>query len=66
MACLASRQLLSLTLNGTGTGTSGIERILGGGTPDPRMRSAVQGPDATLYVATSNGAGDRIFRVTPS
>jgi len=66
MACLASRQLLSLTLNGTGTGTVGIERILGGTSADPRMRSAVQGPDGNLYVATSNGTGDRIFRVTPS
>jgi glucose/arabinose dehydrogenase len=66
MACLASRQLLSLTLNAAGTATVGIERIYGGTAADPRMRSAVQGPDGALYVATSNGTGDRIFRLTPS
>ncbi len=66
MACLASRQLLSLTLNPAGTTAVGIERIFGGTATDPRMRSAVQGPDGALYIATSNGTGDRIFRLTPS
>lgn len=66
LACLKSRQLFSLTLNPAGTTTVGAERILGGGAGDPRMRSAVQGPDGSLYVATANGSGDRIFRLTPS
>jgi glucose/arabinose dehydrogenase len=31
-----------------------------------RLRTAVQGPDGSVYVATSNGGGaDRILRVTP-
>ncbi len=66
MACLKSQQLLSLTLDAGGTTTVGVERIFGGGASDPRMRSAVQGPDGALYVATANGSGDRIFRLTPS
>ena len=66
MACLKSRQLLSLTLNADGTTTVGVQRILGGGLGDPRLRTAVQGPDGALYVATADGSGDRIFRLTPS
>jgi glucose/arabinose dehydrogenase len=66
MACLKSRQLLSLTLNADGTTTVGVQRILGGGLSDPRMRTAVQGPDGALYVATAEGSGDRIFRLIPS
>ena len=66
MACLASRQLLSLTLDPAGTTAVGVERIFGGASSDPRMRVAVQGPDGALYVATSNGTGDRIFRLIPS
>ena len=31
-----------------------------------RLRSVVQGPDGNLYVSTDNGAGDVIFKVTPS
>lgn len=31
-----------------------------------RLRTAVMGPDGSLYVTTSNGSGDRILRVTPS
>ena len=61
-----AQQLLSLTLDQAGTSTAAIERIFGGGGSDPRLRSAVQGPDGALYVATANGSGDRIFRLTPS
>ena len=66
MACLKTQQLLSLTLDPAGTSTVAIERIFGGGDGDPRLRSAVQGPDGALYVATANGSSDRIFRLTPS
>ncbi len=66
MACLKSQQLLSLTLDPAGTTADEVERIFGGGASDPRMRAAVQGPDGSLYVATSNGVDDRIFRLTPS
>ena len=30
-----------------------------------RLRTVVQGPDGALYVATSNGSGDRIIRISP-
>jgi len=30
-----------------------------------RLRTAVQGPDGSLYVATDNGRADQIIRVTP-
>lgn len=30
-----------------------------------RLRTAVQGPDGNLYVATDNGSADQIIRVTP-
>ena len=66
MACLKSQQLLSLTLDQAGASTVAAERVFGGGDSDPRLRSAVQGPDGALYVATANGSGDRIFRLTPS
>jgi glucose/arabinose dehydrogenase len=66
LACLKGQRLLGLTLNAAGTTTTNVETILGGGTGDPRMRTAVEGPDGNLYVATSNGTGDRIFRLTPS
>jgi len=31
-----------------------------------RLRSPVLGPNAALYVTTSNGAGDRIIRLVAS
>lgn len=31
-----------------------------------RLRAAVQGPDGSLYVTTSNGSGDQVLRITPS
>lgn len=66
MACLKSRQLLGLTLDAGGTTTVGVQRMYGGGLADPRLRTAVQGPDGALYVATANGSNDRIFRLLPS
>jgi glucose/arabinose dehydrogenase len=31
-----------------------------------RIRTVRQGPDASLYVTTSNGTGDRVIRITPT
>ena len=65
-ACLKSRQLLGLTLDAGGTTTVGVQRMCGGSLVDFRLRTAVQGLDGALYVATADGSGDRIFRLAPS
>ena len=31
-----------------------------------RLRTARQGPDGSLYLTTSNGAGDQVIRITPT
>jgi glucose/arabinose dehydrogenase len=54
-------------------GLDGRPMDLGFAQPGPlsgtfgRLRTVVQGPDDSLYIATSNGGGqDVILRVTPS
>ena len=62
LACLRGAQLRALTLDAGGALVS--DRILIG--DQGRLRAAVQGPDGSVYVPTSNGNGtDRILRVTP-
>ncbi|HET7489801.1 MAG TPA: PQQ-dependent sugar dehydrogenase [Acidimicrobiales bacterium] len=63
VTCLKGSQLRALLFDGAG-GLLGQRTLL---TDQGRLRTAVQGPDGSLYVATSNGGGtDRILRVTPS
>ncbi|HEX2700620.1 MAG TPA: PQQ-dependent sugar dehydrogenase [Acidimicrobiales bacterium] len=63
VACLKGAQLRALTLDAAGALVS--EKVLVN--DQGRLRTAVQGPDGSVYVATSNGNGtDKIFRVTPS
>ncbi|MGH9153462.1 MAG: PQQ-dependent sugar dehydrogenase, partial [Acidimicrobiales bacterium] len=62
LACLRGSQLRALTLDAAGGLVS--ERVVVSG--QGRLRTAVEGPDGSVYVATSNGGGtDRILRVTP-
>ena len=63
LACLRGAQLRALTID-AGGGLAGEQVILTG---QGRLRAAVEGPDGSLYVPTSNGGGnDRILRVTPA
>ena len=63
LACLRGSQLRALTLDPAGALVS--EKVLF--SDQGRLRTAVAGPDGSVYVATSNGGGsDRILRVTPS
>lgn len=66
VACLKATQLLVLNLDGAGNLISQVTHELPG-YEGFRLWSAVQGPDGSLYVTTSNGGGgDRLLRVTPS
>ena len=51
-------QIVELDAAGSGTGAT-----VASGLPASRMRSLVQGPDGSLYIATDSG---EIWRVTPS
>ncbi|MEO7443542.1 MAG: PQQ-dependent sugar dehydrogenase, partial [Acidimicrobiales bacterium] len=63
LAALAGTQLRALFVDPSGALVG--ERLLLD-LPD-RLRSVALGPDASLWVTTSNGGGnDRIFRVTPA
>ena len=63
VACLRGAQLRALTLDAAGGLVS--QKVLF--SDQGRLRTAVQGPDGSVYVATSNGGGnDKIVRVTPS
>ena len=62
LACLRGAQLRALTLDAAGGLVA--EKVLLSNLG--RLRTAVQGPDGSVYLATSNGGGaDRIVRVTP-
>ncbi len=62
VACLKGAQLRALTLDAAGGLVS--EKVLLSN--QGRLRTAVQGPDGSVYLATSNGGGaDKILRVTP-
>lgn len=62
MAVLKDQHLRILTLNGTRTAIDEqLVRVTGYG----RLRSAVMGPDGSLYIATDATSG-RILKVTPS
>lgn len=63
VAVLKGRELRFVHLNQAGTLVSYFSIALDGG---DRLRSAVQGPDGSLYLATDvGGTGGRILRVTP-
>ena len=62
VAFLRGTEVRALFLDGDG-------RLLGQQTvydPPDRLRAAELGPDGSLYVTTSNGANDRILRLTPT
>ncbi|MGI8685935.1 MAG: PQQ-dependent sugar dehydrogenase [Acidimicrobiales bacterium] len=62
VACLKGAQLRALTFDAAG-GLVAEKVVLSN---QGRLRTAVQGPDGSVYLATSNGGGaDRIVRVTP-
>jgi glucose/arabinose dehydrogenase len=62
VAVLKDRHLRIMVLNGLG-GIDGFVTALAGG---PRLRSAVQGPDGNLYIATDvGGGGGAIWQVVP-
>ena len=62
LAALRGSQLRALGLDRAGALVADRIILTGQG----RLRTAVQGPDGSLYVATSNGGGgDRVLRVTP-
>ena len=62
MAVLKDQHLRILTLNSTRTAIEEqLVRVTGYG----RLRSAVMGPDGSLYIATDSNSG-RILKVTPS
>ena len=63
IAALRGAQLRALTLDANGGLVS--QRVVLSNLG--RLRTAVQGPDGSLYLSTSNGGGtDRIVRVTPT
>lgn len=62
MAVLKGSKLLVLALDAAGTGVVAETSAV---TDQGRLRSAVQGPDGNLYLATDANPG-RILRVTPS
>ncbi|HEX2039016.1 MAG TPA: PQQ-dependent sugar dehydrogenase [Acidimicrobiales bacterium] len=62
VALLRGQQLRMLFLDAEG-GLLGQEVVHRG---TDRLRTAVLGPDGSLYVTTSNGSNDRILRFTPS
>jgi glucose/arabinose dehydrogenase len=65
VAVLKDRQLRLLFVDGNGVLTKQSLADLGANTP--RLRSAVQGPDGNLYLATDVGAGaGAIWKVTPA
>jgi aldose sugar dehydrogenase len=65
MAVLKDRQLRLLFINASGSLTKQSLADLGANVP--RLRSAVQGPDGNLYLATDvGGGGGAIWKVTPS
>ncbi len=66
VACLKGQQLLAVHINtadNTLIEAVALEELSG---TQGRLRTAVQGPDGSLYLATSNGGDDKILRVTPS
>lgn len=65
VACLKATQLLTLTLDTAGNVVTQVTSEVPG-YEGFRLRTAVQGPDGSLYVTTSNGADDRILRLTPT
>ena len=61
LAVLKGNELRALVLDGSGTSTAfEYTRV----TDQGRLRSAVQGPDGDLYVATDSSSG-RIIRISP-
>lgn len=59
------RHLMILEMNAAGTSTLSVEQRFT--TDNYRLRSAVQGPDGYLYIATDNSGGtDQIWQVVPS
>lgn len=63
VAVLKERELRLVRLNQAGIGVDYFSIALDGG---DRLRSAVQGPDGNLYLATDvGGTGGRILRVKP-
>jgi glucose/arabinose dehydrogenase len=64
IAVLKNNELRLLQLDGPGTGSQAFQVQ---GSTGVRLRSAVQGPDGFLYVATDvGGTGGAIWKVTPS
>jgi glucose/arabinose dehydrogenase len=60
---LKGEEMRVFQLDGSGTAVIANPVALNG---LGRLRTPVQGPDGNLYVTTSNGANDKIVRVTPS
>ena len=54
--------LLTLKEDGTLAGVSVPEETDG---PYGRLRAARMGPDGALYVTTTNGADDKLLRISP-
>lgn len=63
VATLKDQKLLVLTPGASGTIVR-TEAVLTG--QYGRLRTVQLGPDGSLYVATANGSGDRILRITPT
>lgn len=63
VACLKGSRLVAMRVHGEAPATDVVEPEELRGTYG-RLRTAVEGPDGALYVATSNGH-DMILRVTP-
>ena len=61
VATLKGQSLLVMRAEADGSLTQ-VDRVFEG--TFGRIRTAVVGPDGSLYLATSNGSGDRIIRVT--
>ena len=61
VATLKGQSLLVMRAEADGSLTQ-VDRVFEG--TFGRIRTAVLGPDGSLYLATSNGSGDRIVRVT--
>lgn len=65
ITALAGQKLLLLTLGEDGTATEvAVVPELDG--THGRLRAARTGPDGALYITTSNGAGDKLLRITPA